>query len=201
MHCSPHQIQKWAFRVLPFAGNTCFCSFKYHLRCISCALSSATKNPAEVTAWGRGCCWAHTAKILLLILVSTSCVIYYHLLPGIFAASPGAVAGVTLNEFTQMLLSAMHSNFRLCLPGFLILMQRSDKHPLSVLCNLYAEGESNKGHLLPAAPSPYSSAQSNTQCCFVVVRGLFSPFLPGGCLGLGKEIITLGIITLVANSY
>lgn len=54
-------------------------------------------------------------------------VIYYQLLPGIFAASLGAIAGSTLNEFTQMLLSVMHSNFRLCLLGFCIWMQRSDK--------------------------------------------------------------------------
>lgn len=113
---------------LAFAGNTWFCFFKYPFKSISCGLSSTTKKPANATASGESCYWAHTEKNLPFIFVSISYVIYYQLLPGIFAASPGAIAGVTLNEFTQMRLFMMHSNFRLCLPGFCIWMQKSDKH-------------------------------------------------------------------------
>lgn len=92
-----------------------------------CAALSHHK-PANVSAPGEGCCQARIEKNLSLIFVST---FRCSLLSRVFAASLGAVAGVTVNEFTQMLLSVIHSNFRLCLLGFCIQMQKekkSDKH-------------------------------------------------------------------------
>lgn len=89
--------------------------------------------------WEKAATGHEERRISSLFLFLLSYVTYYQLLPGIFAASLGAIAGVTLNEFTQMLLSVIYSNFRLCLPGFCIWMQRSDKH-FSFLYNLHLRG-------------------------------------------------------------
>lgn len=129
---------------LPFAGNTWFCFFKYPFKSISCGLSSTTKKTCKRDCLERKLLLG-AEKNLPFIFVSISYVIYYQLLPGIFAASPGAIAGVTLNEFTQMRLFVMHSNFRLCLPGFCIWMQKKWQALLSFLYNLHAEGGSSSG--------------------------------------------------------